>query len=268
MYPVLLRIGSFEITSFGVMVAVGVLAALAIFSRELRRSGLDARLGADAAAIGVVGGLIGAKLLFVLEHFREPLHDTLLARGGLSWFGGLTGGLLAGVAALRRARMPLVRTLAAATPALAVGHAIGRIGCFLVGDDYGRPSSLPWAVAFPAGLPPTPVPVHPTQLYEAVGLRVLAWLLFRWRGGGVPDGDIIGRYLAGAGLLRFAVEFVRVNERVLLGLTVAHLFSAAALFAGIVLMLAGKSGVPRRSFPPEPGISDGPDERLQPRRSS
>src|SRR5712691_6855659 len=105
MYPVIFRIGSFELSSFGVMVAVGVLVALAIFSRELRRSGLDTRRGVDAAVIGVVGGLVGAKLLFVLEHVREPVRATLLDRGGLSWFGGLTGGLVAGLAAVRRARM-------------------------------------------------------------------------------------------------------------------------------------------------------------------
>lgn len=76
---------------------------------------------------------------------------------------------------LRRRRVPVVRALAAATSALAVGHAIGRIGCFMVGDDYGRPSNLPWAVAFPEGLPPTSVPVHPTHLYEAFALAGVAW---------------------------------------------------------------------------------------------
>src|SRR5207342_424049 len=86
-----------------------------------------------------------------------------------------------------RQRVPIVATLAAASPGLALGHAIGRVGCFLVGDDYGRPSTLPWAVAFPKGLPPTDVPVHPTQLYEAIPLVIIAWLLVRWRRQGVSD---------------------------------------------------------------------------------
>ena len=90
-----------------------------------------------------------------------------------------------GTTTARRLRLvlkpALMPALAAAAPALAVGHAIGRIGCFLVGDDYGRPSDLPWSVAFPEGLPPTSVRVHPTQLYEAAALAVVAWALIRWR---------------------------------------------------------------------------------------
>jgi phosphatidylglycerol:prolipoprotein diacylglycerol transferase len=88
----------------------------------------------------------------------------------MSWFGGLLGGVGTALIVMRRMRLPVVATLAASTPALAIGHAIGRIGCFLVGDDYGRPSDLPWAVAFPRGLPPTDVRVHPTQLYEMFAL--------------------------------------------------------------------------------------------------
>jgi phosphatidylglycerol:prolipoprotein diacylglycerol transferase len=87
---------------------------------------------------------------------------------------------VAGLAALRGYGVPLVRGLAAASPGLALGHAIGRVGCFLVGDDYGRPSTLPWAVAFPKGLPPTDVWCIPRS-YAAVPLALLAWLLLRWR---------------------------------------------------------------------------------------
>ena len=100
----------------------------------------------------------------------------------------------------------------AATPALAIGHAIGRVGCFMVGDDYGQPSALPWAVAFPEGLPPTTVPVHPTQLYEAALLVPLAVLLIRWRRRGLPDRVVLGRYLFAAGTVRFFIEFVRVHD--------------------------------------------------------
>src|SRR6267154_5602164 len=179
MYPVLFRIGDFEITSFGVLVAIGALVGIWIFGRELKRSGLP-HDGADAAVVGVLGGLIGAKLLWTLEFSREaPLTDLRFSRAGLSWFGGLIGGVGTGLWVLHRRRVPIVRALAAAAPALAVGHAIGRIGCFMVGDDYGRPSNLPWAVAFPEGLPPTSGRVHPTQLYEAVALAVVVWSLIR-----------------------------------------------------------------------------------------
>ena len=237
MYPVLFRIGEFEITSFGVLVAVGALVGLWLFRRELRRSRLpDTAL--DAALAGVVGGMAGAKLLWVFEHIgEEPFIDLLLSRGGMSWFGGFAGGILAGLWIIHRRRLPKIAVLAAATPALAIGQAIGRIGCFLVGDDYGRPSHLPWAVAFPQGLPPTTVPVHPTQLYEAAALVPLAWLLFRWRRQRRSDTFVLGAYLLLAGAIRFLIEFVRVDVRVLGIFSVAHLASLAAMVLGAVLCL-------------------------------
>ena len=239
MYPVLFRIGEFEVTSFGVLVAVGAVVGLWILSRELARSGLPAD-ALDAAIAGVVGGLAGAKLLWVAEHFgEEPLLDLLLSRGGMSWFGGFAGGVLAGLAVMQWKRLPKMAVLAAATPALAVGHAIGRIGCFLVGDDYGRPSNLPWAVAFPQGLPPTTVPVHPTQLYEAAALVPLASLLFRWRREERRDAFVLGGYLMLAGAIRFVIEFVRVNDRVVGPLTVAHVASLLVVGIGVALLRRG-----------------------------
>ena len=233
MYPVLFRIGSFEVTSFGVLVAVGALVGLWLLRRELRRSGLPLD-ATDAGIVGVVGGLLGAKLLWTIEHAADgPLSELLLSRGGLSWYGGLIGGVGAGLAYIATKGWPIVPILAAATPALAFGHLIGRIGCFLVGDDHGTPSTLPWAVAFPEGVPPTTVPVHPTQLYEAVGLGLLGWLLLRWRRSGVRDPIVLGRYLVAAGTLRFVIEFIRVNERVPFGLSVAHLVSLLAIAIGI-----------------------------------
>ena len=237
MYPVLFRIGDFEITSFGVLVAVGALVGISIFRRELKRSHLSAN-GIDAALAGVFGGLIGAKLLWTVEFSGEaPITDLFFSRGGLSWFGGLIGGVWTGLWMLRRRRVPIVRGLAAATPALAVGHAIGRVGCFMVGDDYGRPSSLPWAIAFPEGLPPTSVRVHPTQLYEAVALVAVAWLLIRWRRDRVRDPVVLGRYLVLAGSVRFAIEFVRVNLRVMGPLTLAQLIALGLAVSGGVLIL-------------------------------
>jgi phosphatidylglycerol:prolipoprotein diacylglycerol transferase len=154
----------------------------------------------------------------------------------MSWFGGFAGGLLAGLLVMQRKRLPKLAVLAAATPALAIGHAIGRLGCFLVGDDYGVPTDLPWGVAFPEGLPPTTTPVHPTQLYEAAALVPLAVLLVRWRRQGRTDAFVLGAYLLLAGAIRFAIEFLRVNERVLLGLSVAHLAAIAAMAAGLILV--------------------------------
>ena len=232
MYPVLFRIGEFEVTSFGVLVGVGALVGIWLFGRELARSGLPPD-ASNAAVAGVFGGLLGAKLVWTVEFMdNAPVADLLFSRGGLSWFGGLLGGVGAGLWMLRRYRVPLVRGLAAATPALAVGHAIGRIGCFLVGDDYGRPTDLPWGVAFPMGLPPTDVPVHPTQLYEAMALAAVAGMLIRWRRAGVPDRVVLGRYLVLAGSIRFAIEFIRINLRILGPFTLAHLISLSFIAGG------------------------------------
>lgn len=237
MYPVLFRIGSFEVTSFGVLVAIAALVGIRLFGRELARSGLPGD-AVDAAIAGVIGGLVGAKLLWTLEFLGDqPVTDLLFSRGGLSWFGGLTGGVGTGLWVLRRRRIPIVRALAAATPALALGHAIGRVGCFLVGDDYGRPSDLPWAVAFPEGLPPTDVPVHPTQLYEAIALAMIAWALVRWRRASVADNVVLGRYFVLAGSTRFAIEFIRVNARLLGPFTLAHVISFVLVTIGIVMIL-------------------------------
>ena len=237
MYPTFFRIGTFEVTSFGVMVAIGALVGLWVFGRELSRSKLPAS-GGDAAMAGVFGGLVGAKLLWIVEHLSEAhLMELLLSRGGMSWFGGLLGGVATALVFMRRMRLPIIPTLAAATPALAIGHAIGRIGCFLVGDDYGRPTDLPWGVAFPRGLPPTDVRVHPTQLYEMAALFIVAWLLIRWRRRGVADAIVLGRYLVLAGAIRFAIEFIRVNERILGPFTLAHLVSAGLVLVGLALLV-------------------------------
>jgi len=192
----------------------------------------------------VLGGLAGAKLLYVVEHWAEPFSDTLLSRGGMSWFGGLTGGILAGVVMVLRQRLPLMAVLSAAAPALTLGQAIGRIGCFLVGDDYGRATTLPWGVAFPEGLPPTLETVHPTQLYESVSLFVMTVVLVALRRRGAANHVVFGWYLVAAGTLRFLIELVRVNEVVFLGLTTAQLFSAAIIAVGVWLLVR-RSSEPR-----------------------
>jgi phosphatidylglycerol:prolipoprotein diacylglycerol transferase len=236
MYPILFRIGSLEITSFGAMVALAAIVGVWLFQRELRRAGLPDN-AADAGVAGVMAGLAGAKLLWVAEHLHEePLAQLLFNRGGLSWFGGLVGGIGAGLAVMILRRLPILAVLSAATPGLVIGHAIGRIGCFLVGDDYGRPSTLPWAIAFPRGLPPTDVPVHPTQLYEATLLVPIAWLLFRLRRRRATDAFVLGCYLVLTSVLRFLIEVIRVNERVALGLTVAQWASIGLAIVGIWLL--------------------------------
>ena len=242
MYPILFRIGDFEVTTFGALVALGAVIGLLVLRSELKRSNLPAE-GVDAALIGVLGGLFGAKLVWAIEfRHQAPFWSLLFSRGGLSWFGGFLGGVGAGLWALRRRGIPILAALAAAAPALAIGHAIGRLGCFMVGDDYGRATDLPWGVAFPEGLPPTSVPVHPTQLYEAAGLAIIAWALIHWRRRNRSDVVVFGRYLVLAGALRFLIEFIRVNTRVLGPFTIAQLFSCDM----VVVCLSLISFKPRR----------------------
>ncbi len=236
MYPDLIRIGTFTITSFGLFVGLGAACGLWVFSRELRRGGLP-QSAVDGAALGVLGGLIGAKLLYVAEHAgQEPLLALLTDRGGMSWFGGFFGGVGSALLLFRLRRLPILPILAASTPALAIGHLLGRIGCFLVGDDYGRPSNLPWAIAFPRGLPPTTERVHPTQLYEAAFLGILAVLLMRWRRQGMADATVLGRYLLLAGGARFLIEFIRINPAVALGMTMAQWGALLLMALGVALL--------------------------------
>ena len=218
---------------------MAALVGLWLFRRELNRAGLPPN-SIDAGFAGIFGGLLGAKLWWTVEFFgTEPYASLLFSRGGLSWFGGFTFGLAAALLVIRLKRLPLIAVLSAAAPALAIGHGIGRIGCFLVGDDYGKVSDLPWAVAFPEGLPPTLDRVHPTQLYEAIPLFAIGALLLTLRRKQAPDRGVFGTYLLLAGGTRFLVEFLRVNARVAGPLTVAQVASLAALAAG--LWLAGYS---------------------------
>ena len=241
MHPLLFRIGTFEITSFGAMMATAAIVGLFILQREARRSGLPDSV-MDAGLVGVIGGMVGAKLFWTIEHAGSgPISGLLFSRGGLSWYGGLIGGLVSGLVFIRSRRWPLMAILAAATPALAIGQLLGRIGCFLVGDDYGWPTSLPWGVAFPEGLPPTTVPVHPTQLYEALGLGMVAAILIHWRRAGVSDGAVVGRYLVMVAALRFAIEFVRVHEAIAFGLAPAHWLSIVIAAIGIGVMRQARS---------------------------
>ena len=147
-------------------------------------------------------------------------------------------------------RLPLMTVLSAAAPALTLGHAVGRIGCFLVGDDYGRPTTLPWGIAFPDGLPPTTDRVHPTQLYESFALFALTGILVSLRRRGATDRAVFGAYLVAAGSLRFLIELVRVNVVVALGMTTAQLFSVGLVALGACLLATRRPG-------PEPSAGRG-----------
>jgi len=210
---------SFSISSFGVMLSLAFLTGAWIASRRMHEEGLDPELAWTLLLYVMVGGIGGSKLYFAVDMWlREggPFTGYLLSRGGITWYGGLIGATLLGAWGSRRHGIS-VKTFAdcCVVPA-AVGQAMGRIGCFLVGDDYGKVTDVPWGIAFPQGMPATDAPVHPTQLYEAAWLLPVAGLLWSRRR---SSPFLFGEYLALNGLGRLVIENWRVNPKMALGLT-------------------------------------------------
>ena len=248
MYPVLFRIGDFPISTFGMMLVIAFLVGSAITARRMKEVGLDPELATSLLTYVMLGGLLGSKLYFAIDtHLRTgvPFSELFFARDGITWYGGLMGATLVGAIGTRIHKVPVLTMMNCIAPAAAVGQALGRIGCFLVGDDYGVPSDLPWAVAFPQGAPPTDVPVHPTQIYEVLWLLPVAWLLWRRR---KRSPFLFGEYIAANGFGRLWIENLRVNPKVLFGLTEPQI-------VGILLMLIGGIGwwlLRRRGPTPDP----------------
>jgi phosphatidylglycerol:prolipoprotein diacylglycerol transferase len=253
-YPFTLQLGPVALTGYGIMMMVAFLLGGWAIQLELRRRQLDEEYAADIVIAAVIGGLVGAKLWYVAITGQL---DALLSRGGLVWYGGFFGGVAAVLANGWRKRVPIRLTCELTAPALALGYALGRVGCFLVNDDYGLPTDVPWAMKFPLGLPPstagelsrmgasfpagtdpmTIVAVHPTQLYEtAIMLAALAfiWRLRTHRHG---LGWLFGVYLVWAGAERFFVEFFRAKDDRIFGtFSLAQATSVALVILGFVLL--------------------------------
>ncbi len=253
-YPLILRLGPIELTGYGLMMMVAFLMAGWAIQLELRRRKLDEEFAADIVIAGVVGGLIGAKIWYVL---LTGEWDALLRRGGFVWYGGFLGATAAILLNGWRRRVPVRFTVEVCAAPLALGYALGRVGCFLVNDDYGIPTSLPWGMRFPHGLPPTTVAnlaalgikfppvadpmqvvaVHPTQIYETVLMLLAFWWMWRRRDHGHAVGWMLGCYLVLGGLERFLVEFVRAKDDRLLGpFTLAQATSVALVIVGAVVL--------------------------------
>ena len=163
-YPLVLHLGPFNLTGYGIMMMVAFLMAGWTIQLDLRQRGLDEEYAADIILAAVLGGLVGAKLWYVL---LTGEWDALFRRGGFVWYGGFLGGVAAVLLNGRRRRVPPRWTMELTAAPLAVGYALGRVGCFLVNDDYGIPSSLPWAMKFPEGLPHSTVAELTSRIREA-----------------------------------------------------------------------------------------------------
>jgi phosphatidylglycerol:prolipoprotein diacylglycerol transferase len=252
-YPLIIRLGPLEITGYGIMMMVGFLVGGWLIGRELRRLGLNENYSQDIVVAAVIGGVVGAKLWYV-----ALTGDGLFDRGGLVWYGGFLGGAAAVMLTGHWRKVPPSWTAHLAAPALAAAYALGRIGCFLVNDDYGHPSDVAWAVRFPQGYPPStagnlrdlfgiPIPegmdpgtvlaVHPTQLYETALMLLAFGVLWRLRRGREGTGWLFGLYLVLAGVERFAIEFLRAKDDRFLGpLTLAQATSIALVILGAAIL--------------------------------
>jgi len=232
MHPELFRIFGYSVSTFGVMMATAFLVGSWITAKRMAEEGLDPDLATTLLIYVMLGGIVGSKLYFAVDvSLREgrAFFPLLFARDGITWYGGLIGATVVGAIGCRRHGVP-VKTFADCTAvAGAVGQSIGRIGCFLVGDDYGKPTDLPWGVTFPNGIQPVFDPVHPTQLYEIAWLLPVAGFLW-WRRRRSPF--LFGEYLALNGIGRIAIERWRVNEP-LLGLTEPQWIGAGLVIAGL-----------------------------------
>ena len=237
-------LGPVTLQTFGICFALGFLASGALIARRLGELGKPVDWAYELAFAALIGGLIGARLNYLLEDYdsSDGVLTNLVSGSGLVWFGGVLGGAV-GVMLWARWRGFLgLGLFDLCAPALALGNAIGRVGCQLSGDgDYGTASDLPWAMAYPEGTVRTLEEVHPTPVYETVAMGLVALLLWRLRDRLRP-GALFALYLVLAGLERLLVEIVRRNDEVLLGLTEAQLVSVAMIVGGAVWLMRMPGG--------------------------
>lgn len=236
MQPVLFEIFGFPINSYGVSKALAAIVAASLLAREFRRLGWDPDRAWNIVFTATVLGFAGGKVYYLAENAQNLTpHD--FGSSGFTWYGGLIAGVATAVVMCRRAKLPLGVFAGIAAAPLSLGYGVGRIGCFLSGDGtYGKPSDVPWAMAFPDGTMPTMVPVHPTALYETSFAFALAGLLW-WARTRTRPLAVFGLYAALSGTARLLVEELRINDEVLLGLTAPQLWSLALVATGAALLI-------------------------------
>ena len=271
MYPNLFRLpewipglGGQPVTSFGVAMLASFLVGAWVIRIGMRRIGEDPEKAWDLVFMAVLGGIGGAKLYYVLLNYPRLLEDGLsfvFTRGGLVWYGGFILAAVLVIWEMKRQELPIPKMLDVSAPALAIAYAVGRMGCFLVGDDWGRPTDSWVGIAFPQGAPPTRVdiieqqfgiqvdpelvarygqvvPVHPTQLYEVGMSTLIFFLLWRIRLHRHQPGWLFAVWLALAGVERFVVEFFRAKDDRFFGvITLAQIISLGIVALGVAGIL-------------------------------
>jgi len=255
MIPVLFKIGPLTIYSYGAALVAAFYTTYFLLSRDLKRLNYDDKLASDMIFSAALGGILGAKIYYLMENFGRVLDDPtgmIFSGSGLVFLGGLMGGTLGVTIVLRQNKLPWLIFADIVAPLLILGYAIGRVGCLLVGDDYGLPTHLPWGLTFENGLPATSyanfalyypwidltgfepgwLKVHPTQLYETLAGLGIFTFLWRKRKNVKITGSLFFTYLVFAGTERFLIEFLRTNEKYLF-----QMFSGAQVISMIMILI-------------------------------
>jgi phosphatidylglycerol:prolipoprotein diacylglycerol transferase len=266
MIPKLFQIGPVSVYSYGLMLGISFIVASYLLSIEFKRRKMEENAAINITFIALIGGLVGAKLLYIIEEWSSITSmqfnkifstDVLFSPQGLTWYGGFILATFIIYIYVRFKKIPFLRVCDAAAPALAIGYGIARIGCHLSGDgDYGIPVSMfaswvPWGTNYSKGIVPPSVAFrgtsiaekfggvvpdntlcHPTPVYEFILGLVIFFILWRYRKIFKLDGQLFFLYLIMSGIARFMIEFIRINPRILFGLSEAQLISIVFIIAG------------------------------------
>ena len=235
--PYLFEFGPIKIPSYGVMLMTAFLSCYYLLNRELKKKGKDPEMASDAIFWAALGGILGAKLYYLLENYKLVIADPvgmIFSGSGLVFWGGLAGGMIAVLSYLRYKNEDWIEWTDFISPLLILGYSIGRVGCTLVGCDYGLPTNLPWAMTFPNGAPPTLIPVHPTQIYETLLGLIIFSILWNLKYK-LKKGYLFSLYMFLAGTERFFIEFIRTNPKYLIGLSGAQIISILMITISLIL---------------------------------
>ena len=230
-----LELGPIDVQTFGLVLALALIADGLIVAKRLRELGRPVDWAYESVFAAGVGGIVGSKIDWMLQNPAQAFDGNLaeaIFGPGLVFFGGLLGGAIAVALWAAHRNFLGLQLLDLGAPAIALGYAVGRIGCQLSGDgDYGVASDLPWAMAYPDGTVPTTTEVHPTPIYETLAMGLATIVLWHLRGR-LAGGLLFGLYLVIGGVERFLIEFIRRNEQVLAGFTLPQLISVAMVAGG------------------------------------
>ena len=256
--PVLFKVGPLNVYSYGLMMGIGFLAANYAAVKEFKRKGLGADFANQVTILAGIFGIAGSKILSLIENWGDFMRDPIgmaFSPGGLTWYGGFILAAIVILWAAKRRNLRFASVADALAPALILGYGVARLGCHFSGDgDYGMPTTLPWGVdyskgivppsaafqgfpqiesKYPGGIVPNTVLLHPTPIYEFLACLLIFYVLWQLRKSIRAEGRLFMIYLILAGTERLLVEFIRLNPRLLFGLSEAQLISVVLIALGI-----------------------------------